>query len=53
MTAIEGFEVLMVGLCTVLVALGLAASLLRVLLVRVLERNHPVLTVSAVSSTAS
>jgi hypothetical protein len=34
MTAIEALEVLMVSLCTVLVALGLAASALNVLLTR-------------------
>lgn len=39
MTAIEGLEVLIVSLSTVLVALGLAASALKVLLNRLLERQ--------------
>ena len=39
MTAFEGLEVLMVSLCTVLVALGLAASALKVLLTRFVERE--------------
>jgi len=39
MTAIEGLEVLIVSLCTVLIALGLAASALRLVLTRFLERE--------------
>jgi hypothetical protein len=40
MNAIEGLEVLLVGLCTVLVAAGLAASALNVLFTCFLERER-------------
>ena len=39
MTAIEVVEVLIVSLCTVLVALGLAVSALKLVLTRFLERE--------------
>jgi hypothetical protein len=39
MTAIEGLEVLIVSLCTVLIALGLAASALKLVLTGLLERE--------------
>ena len=38
MVAIDGLVVLLVGLSTLLVALGMAASILKLLLARFLER---------------
>ena len=43
MNAIEGLELLLVGLCTVLVAIGLAASALHMLFTYFLERERPTL----------
>ena len=40
MSAIEGLEILLVGLCTVLVAVGMAASALNVLFTCYLERER-------------
>ena len=39
MAVVESLEVLIVGVCTVLVALGLAASALKLLLTGLLERE--------------